>query len=82
MISVALEGESGYKTYTMAIRSERGQPVWKGLGFKPNQYNALSVGFNSAFFRSGNYVLTVEGIARDGKASVIGMYPMTVRKSS
>jgi hypothetical protein len=81
MILVPLEGETGYGTYTMTIRSENGQSMWSRRGFKPNQYNALSAGFNSAFFRNGNYVLTVEGIARDGNASVIGTYPITVRKS-
>lgn len=79
VISLALEGAGGYKAYRMTILSD-GREIWERGGLKPNQYNSLLVGFNSTFFRNGNYVLTVEGIAGDDRTSVVGMYFLRVLK--
>jgi hypothetical protein len=81
VISLALEGDGGYKDYRVTILRDHGQLIWKGRGFKPDRYNSLSVGFNSTFFRDGNYLLTVEGVAGDGNASVVGKYSFRVLKT-
>jgi hypothetical protein len=65
----------------MTIRGSRNQEVWKGRGIKPNRYSSVSVGFNSTLFRSGDYLLTVEGVAGDGSTSVLGKYSFRVRKT-
>ncbi len=80
-ITVALEEEGSYKDYRMTILGDHGQLIWKGSGFKPNRYNALSAGFNSTLFRDGDYLLTVEGVAGDGNASVLGKYSFRVVKT-
>lgn len=81
VISVALEGEGSHRAYSMTILGDHNRPIWKGSGLKPDRYNSLSVGFNSTFFRDGDYTLTVEGVAGDGSTSVVGKYFFRVVKT-
>jgi hypothetical protein len=80
VISLTLEGERADRDYLMTILGSRNQVIWKGRGIRPNRYNSVSVGFNSTLFRSGDYLLTVEGVAGDGSTSVVGKYSFRVRK--
>jgi len=81
VISVALEGEGSHKAYSMTILGDHSRPIWKESGLKPDRYNSLSIGFNSTFFRDGDYLLTVEGVAGDGSTSVVGKYSFRVLKT-
>lgn len=81
VISVQLEGDGGYETYRTTIRNDRKRLIWKEKGLKADRYNSLSVGFNSTFFRDGDYLLTVEGVAGDGTTSDVGKYSFRVQKS-
>jgi len=81
VITLTLEGERTYQDYLMTILDSRNQIIWKGRGIKPNRYSSVSVGFNSSLFRSGDYLLTVEGVAGDGSTSVLGKYSFRVRKT-
>jgi hypothetical protein len=81
VISVSLEGEGGYNTYRASIVNDRKQLIWKERGLKRDRYDSLSVGFNSTFFHAGDYLLTVEGVAGDGSASVVGMYSFRMLKT-
>ena len=81
VISVALEGEGGHKAYRMTILDDHNRLIWKGGGLKPDPHNSLSVEFNSTFFRDGDYLLTVEGVAGDGSTSSVGKYSFRVLKN-
>jgi len=81
VISVPLEGEGGYKTYRTSIVNDRKHLIWKESGLKPDRHDSLSVGFNSTFFRAGDYLLTVEGVAGDGGKSIVGKYSFRVVKT-
>jgi hypothetical protein len=74
VISLPLEGELDYKSYRMTIRDDRGQLIWTSDGLKPDAFNSLSVGFNSSFFRRGDYLLVVDGVSEAGATSVVGKY--------
>jgi hypothetical protein len=78
LISLPLEGETNYKDYRITIFDGRNRAIWKRGGNKPNRYNSLSVGFNSRFFRPGDYLLKVEGISGEGTPAQIGNYPFRV----
>ncbi|MEK6300536.1 MAG: hypothetical protein AABO41_07425 [Acidobacteriota bacterium] len=80
-ISVLLEGEGDHKAYRMTIRGDRDRLIWKESGLKPNHFNSLSVAFSSTFFRDGDYLLTVEAVAGDGRTSVVGKYPFRMLKT-
>ena len=78
LISLPLEGETDYKGYRIAIFDSRNRAVWKGSGYKPNRYKALSVGFNSRLFPPGNYLIKVEGVNRQAAPVLVGDYPFRV----
>jgi hypothetical protein len=82
LMSVPLEGDTNYKDYRMTIQDNRNRTVWKRGGYKPNRYNSLSIGFNSRFFRPGNYLLVVEGVTKEGALIRVGNYPFRVSKNS
>ena len=81
VILVPLGGEGSYETYRTTIVNDRKHLIWKESGLRPNRYNSLTVGFNSTFFRAGDYVLRVEGVAEDGRTSVVGEYSLRVLKN-
>ena len=81
LISVRLEGEGSHRAYSMTIRDDHNRLIWKRSGLKPDRYNSLSVAFHSRFFRRGDYVLTVEGVAADGTPGVVGQYSFRVKKN-
>jgi hypothetical protein len=81
LIAVRLEGEVDHKAYRMTIQDDRKSVILKKSGLKRDRHNSLSVGFNSTFFRVGDYVLTVEGVAGDGSTTVVGEYAFRVSKS-
>jgi len=82
MISVSLEGEAEYKDYEVAIFDNAKRLVWKSKGGRPDRYNTLSIGLNSILLRSGNYLLTVEGVGGEGGSKKVGDYPFRIIKNS
>lgn len=80
VISLGLEGEAKYKNYRITILNDRDRPVFKEDGSIPDRHNSLSIGFNSTFFRPGNYLIVVEGLTHDGGTSPVGNYPFRVTK--
>lgn len=78
-VSLPLEGERGYKSYRMTILSSQKQVIWKGRGITPNRQNALSARLNSTLFRSGEYSLSLDGVAANGSTSLVGQYSFRVR---
>jgi hypothetical protein len=79
VMSVALEGEAKYKTYYVTVLADD-RPFWEKSGLRPNSFNSLTIGFNSSFFRPGDYLLRVEGIPRSQGSTTIGDYPFRVTK--
>jgi hypothetical protein len=81
VLVLALEGERGYRDYLITVLGSQQQPIWKGHGIKPMGDNTISMDFSAAQFRSGDYQLTLNGVARDGSMSVVGLYSFRVVKT-
>ena len=81
VITMALEGETGYRRYAMTILSSQKQLILKRGGIKPLRDNLISMSLDSSLFRAGNYLLTLDGIARDGSIIVVGEYRFRVLKT-
>jgi len=79
VITFPLEEEQSYRGYTMTIVDSKKELIWKGR-VKPRG-NAISMGFNSTRFHPGDYLLTLDGVARNGSISVVGKYSFRVRKT-
>lgn len=81
LISLSLEGETGYRDYLITILGSQNQLIWKGRGIKPDRHNLVSILFNSTLFRPGDYLVTVDGVAGEGTTSVVGKYSFRVVKT-
>lgn len=81
VISVPLEWEGGYKSYVLTIRDDHRRSIWKEGGSKRDDHNSLTVNFPSTFFRAGDYLLIVEGVAEDGSTTTVGEYSFRVVKT-
>ena len=79
VISLPLEEEAKYNSYRVTILTDR-RPLWESTGLKPDRFNALTIGFNSSFFRPGEYSLIVEGLPRKQDSGIIGNYPFRIIK--
>ena len=78
VISLPLGEDARYKAYRVTILADR-RRYWERSGLRPDRDNALTIGFNSRFFRPGDYSFVVEGIPRK-QDSRIGNYPFRVVK--
>jgi hypothetical protein len=80
VITLALEGETGYRRCAITILSSQKQSIWKRGGIKPVR-DAISLLVDSSLFHAGDYLLTLDGVTRDGRTSVVGQYPFRVLKT-
>jgi hypothetical protein len=79
VMSVSLEGEAKFKSYHVTIQAGN-RPFWNRAGFKPDRYNALTMSFNSTFFRPGDYLLVVKGAESARDSGIVGNYPFRIVK--
>ena len=81
LISVALEGETGYRNYRMTIRDSEHQLILNRSGLTRNSINSVSVLLNSRRFQPGDYLLTLESVAPHGSPRLVGQYSFRVNKA-
>jgi hypothetical protein len=80
VLSLELEGEPAYANYRATIRTADGRVVWRESGLRPNRYEALTISFDSHFFKPGDYLLTLEGLPAGGQPVAVAHYPFRVMK--
>jgi hypothetical protein len=81
VISLDLEGDTGYQTYRATIRRE-GRFFRSADGLKPNRYNSITMSFRSDALPSGQYLLQLEGVSKTGEIEAVANYPFRVSKKS
>jgi hypothetical protein len=80
VLSLELEGEPTYANYRATIRTVDGRTIWRESGLRPNRYEALTISFDSHFFKPGDYLLTLEGLPAGGQPVIVAHYPFRVMK--
>jgi anti-sigma factor RsiW len=80
VLSLELEGEPAYANYRATIRTADGRVVWRESGLRPNRYEALTISFDSHFFKPGDYLLTLEGLPANGPPVAVAHYSFRVMK--
>jgi hypothetical protein len=78
VFSLELEGAATYEKYRATLRQGNGRVLWRGQGLEPNRYDALTIGFPSKFLPAGNYLLSIEGLAGDGRPIPVAEYSVRV----
>jgi hypothetical protein len=73
-----LEPDSAYASYRGRIATSGGREVWSGADLRPLPGSLFSILLPASLLEAGDHVLLVEGLARDGRPSVIGRYAFRV----
>ena len=80
VLSLELEEELQYKSYRAIVSTINMKVIWEGSNLRPNQYNALTIGFSSNFFAEADYLLTLQGVGENGSFVPVANYPFHVIK--
>jgi putative zinc finger protein len=78
MVSLELEPVPEHLTYRATLRDATERDIWKGEGLRPRPPAPATVLLPASLLRSGDHVLRVEGVRRDGRADLAGLYAFRV----
>jgi hypothetical protein len=81
VISVELPGATGFLEYRAVLANAAGQPVWRADQLRPTSPDALGIGLNTRLIPPGDYVLTLEGVGRQGRTVPLSHYRFRVTSS-
>jgi hypothetical protein len=82
VMSLELPGATGFLQYRAVLTNAAGQPVWRGDQLEPTSPDALGIGLSARLMPPGDYVLTLEGVGRQGRSVPLSHYPFRVTSSS
>jgi hypothetical protein len=66
------------QSYRGAISTVDGRNIWRESNLKPGTDNTLALSFNSSLFKSGNYLLTLEGVTTQKRYVLTAKYTFSV----
>jgi hypothetical protein len=81
VMSVELPSTTGFEQYRAVLTNAAGQPVWRADQLRPTSPDVLGIALSAQLIPPGDYVLTLEGVARQGRAVPLGHYRFRVTAS-
>jgi hypothetical protein len=60
--------DTDFQSYRVAISAANGRSIWRESQLTPSSKDAIALSFNSSLFKSGNYLLTLEGLDTQGRS--------------
>ncbi|MGH9938997.1 MAG: hypothetical protein ACREAM_22385 [Blastocatellia bacterium] len=82
VFSLGLDDAPEYQTYRARILTAGGRLVWRESRLQPDHNGALTIIFPSTFFRSGDYLLELEGLSSEKQFVAVANYPFRVIKKN
>ena len=80
VLALDREVEAGFQSLRANLRDSAGQEVWQQSGLPVSAHEPLSFVLPSELLRSGDYVLTIEGLTSDGRYQAAGRYRFRATK--
>jgi putative zinc finger protein len=81
VLSVELPGASGFPLYRAVLTNAAGQTVWSAEQLRPTSPEALGIALSARLIPPGDYVLTLEGVGRQGRTVPLSHYRIRVTSS-
>lgn len=78
VLSLERAYESDFQSYRVTLKASGDTASWQASDLVPSSPSALAVALPSSLLRGGNYLLTLEGLTRDGHYVVAASYPFQV----
>src|SRR5262245_43671607 len=80
ILSPELEPDPDLQSYRATLLTADGQRVWSASDLRLNSKDELNISLNTGLLKPGDYLLTLEGLARQGSYLPGGKYPFQVIK--
>ena len=81
VLSVELPGATGILQYRAALANAAGQEVWRADQLQRTSPEALGIGLSARLMPPDDYVLTLEGVGRQGRTVPLSHYRFRVTSS-
>jgi len=78
VLLLELGPDTDFQSYRVAISAANGGSIWKEIQLTPNSKDTLALGLNSSIFKSGDYLLTLEGLTTQGRYVLIARHTFRV----
>jgi hypothetical protein len=81
VLLVELPGTTDFLQYRAVLANAAGQPVWRADQLRPTSRESLGIVLSARLMPPGDYVLTLEGVGRQGRTVPFGDYKFRVTSS-
>jgi hypothetical protein len=78
VLLLELGPDTDFQSYRVAISAANGRSIWRESQLTPSSKDIIALGFNSRLFKSGDYLLTLEGLATQGRYVLIARHTFHV----
>jgi hypothetical protein len=78
ILLLELEPDPGLLSYRAAISTADGRNIWRESNLRAISDDAIALSFNSSLFKSGKYLLTLEGLTTKNRYVLIAQYTFGV----
>ena len=78
VLLLELGTDTDFQSYRAAISATDGRSVWRESQLKPSSKDALALSLDSSLFKSGDYLVTLEGFSAQKRYVLIARYTFRV----
>jgi hypothetical protein len=78
VLLLELGSDTDFQSYRVAISAANGRSICRESQLTPSSKDTIALGFNSSLFKSGDYLLTLEGLTAQGRYVLIARHTFRV----
>jgi len=78
VLLLELGPDTDFQSYRVAISAADGWSIWRGSQLTSSSKDTIALGLNSSLFKSGDYLLTLEGLTAQGRYVLIARHTFSV----
>jgi Putative zinc-finger len=80
ILSPELEPDPDLRSYRATLQTADNRRVWSASNLRLNSKDELNLSINISLFKSGDYLLIIEGLTREGRYVSVAKYPFQAIK--
>jgi hypothetical protein len=80
ILSPELEPDPDLQSYRATLLTADNRRVWSAANLHLNSKDALNLSLNTSLFKSGDYLLIIEGLTREGRSVSVAKYSFQATK--
>jgi transposase-like protein len=78
VLLLELGPDTDFQSYRVAVSAANGRSIWRESQLAPSSTDTLALSFNSGLFKSGDYLLTLEGLTTQERYVLIARHTFRV----